>query len=516
VYDYVPRPRIIDALTHLRDLLRQIQPTNERDRIAAEQREVVAKYIISNLPKTGMHPTLNTLAEVAKSFQLTIGGAHELFGYDLEAVRHYDLRWNAGRTHIVESYVFDRDRSVELPLALGKEDLFQSDALLIDLVREWLSPISIRALDARLNRPRRSFCVHVGTQDSSGNALPPGSMALVEVIDPAESQRPDPRFIYLLQFGDGYKCSRCVVTHGRLQMLTSRRGYVPAHTFSCPGEVRVAGRVRTFAQTLPQPEDKTQDRFLPGKALANLILPWEQPTRERLLVTKHRRFQRTKQEAEQLMEELEQIFGSPLSGRTERRYRHPSHSEPHVSTLIQLSLSHFARYSDSLRGSGPPITDRGRYSLGTMLDTSNAEDLLATAEFDRVQTANISRSALRPEFVDWLPLISFKFPNLNLRKDPVLRMARDCALQGLEPPMGAGSWLLLEPVDHPPDPTEERERLGWTRPLYVLRRGPDMFTGHLERESSDFVLLSCSGHKAIFANNELSSLQRVAGVLVPV
>jgi hypothetical protein len=42
-------------------------------------------------------------------FSLTIEGAHRLFGYDLGGIREYDLRLNGRRTHIVESYAFERD-----------------------------------------------------------------------------------------------------------------------------------------------------------------------------------------------------------------------------------------------------------------------------------------------------------------------------------------------------------------------------------------------------------------------
>jgi hypothetical protein len=42
--------------------------------------------------------------EVVDTFLLTVGAAHKLFGYDLDAIRHYDPRWNGDRTHILESY----------------------------------------------------------------------------------------------------------------------------------------------------------------------------------------------------------------------------------------------------------------------------------------------------------------------------------------------------------------------------------------------------------------------------
>jgi hypothetical protein len=54
VYQYVPRPQIIEVLTHLRDLFRQIELTNEREQLAAERRDVIAKYLISNVVILGV------------------------------------------------------------------------------------------------------------------------------------------------------------------------------------------------------------------------------------------------------------------------------------------------------------------------------------------------------------------------------------------------------------------------------------------------------------------------------
>lgn len=68
-----------------------------------------------------------------------------------------------------------------------------------------------------------TFYVHVGTQESLGSDLPPGVVALVEPIDAEVAPRPNPRSIYLLQFRNGYRCSPCVVTQTKLQLLTSDR-----------------------------------------------------------------------------------------------------------------------------------------------------------------------------------------------------------------------------------------------------------------------------------------------------
>jgi len=100
LYRHVPRTEILDALAHFREMHRQIRPSNDRERYAFERRELVTKDLFSNLRRTGDHPTLSMLLEIADTFSLTIEGAHRLFGYDLDGIREYDLRLNGGRTHI--------------------------------------------------------------------------------------------------------------------------------------------------------------------------------------------------------------------------------------------------------------------------------------------------------------------------------------------------------------------------------------------------------------------------------
>lgn len=519
MYEYVPRARISEELTHLRNLLRQIKPTNERERLASERREIVAKYIISNLRRTSEHPTLNTLREVADSFLLTTGAAHELFGYDPDSIREYDLRWNHGRTHIVESYVFERDRRIDLPLELAPEEAFRSDAFLSELVREWQDPMPISVLDSGDGARPRSFYVHVGTEDSHGSSLPPGSMALVEHVDDIQAAHPNPRQIYLLQFGNGYRCSRCVVTHGKLHLLSRARLYSRAREFDCPREVRIVGRIRMFAHALPQPEYELHESFKTGRHLADLMLPWEHATRDHLLMTKERRFQRTDADEVAIYQMLRDLLDIPLRGRTERRYRHPGLSQPHVSTLIQLTLLHFARYSDVFRGGGPPIQDQIRYSLATLLNTRKIEDVSAQHGEHSISIAHLASDNRAREFLDWSALLSFKFPELKLRSDSVVRLSKRCELEELEPGITGGSWMLLKPLTVSPDPEKDRARKGWSRPLYLLQRSFRIVTGYLERDSSGYALVWRAGNSLrneVIAPSELPSLHRVTGVVVPI
>ena len=337
MYRPVARGEIADALVHIRDLYRQIKPSNEREYRAYERREVGIKDFLSNLPRTKEHPTLNAIGEIADMAWLTIEGAHRLFGYDLAEIRKYDLRLNGGRTHIVESYAFERDRLIDLPLEFASEEVSGFSGMLGDLVTKWQTDIPIRVLEeAGWLRPG-TFFVHIGTEDSLGSSLPPGSLALVEPIDNHEELHPSPRSIYLLQFGNGYRCSRCVVSRGKLQLLASERTYLGPQNFDYPGTVRIAGRIQVFALKLPLPEYPSRYSLPLCRNCADLILPMEQRTRHALFATEHKRFRRTKDEEKLVREVFRAVLGSSPSERTERRYRE---STPSGAARGLLDLFH--------------------------------------------------------------------------------------------------------------------------------------------------------------------------------
>jgi hypothetical protein len=148
MYSAVSRDQIAEALIHLRGLFREIHPSSEKDYRAQERREILTKNLLSNLFRTKDHPTLNLVLEVADAFSLTLDGAHRLFGYELERIREYDLALNAGRTHIIESYPFERDRPVDLPLHLSSEEAFTTSATAHNLVSSWRAETPIRTLES--------------------------------------------------------------------------------------------------------------------------------------------------------------------------------------------------------------------------------------------------------------------------------------------------------------------------------------------------------------------------------
>ena len=518
MYRPVPRNEISDAVAHLRDLHRQLRPSNDRERYAFERRELVTKNLLSNLHRTGDHPTLSMLLEIADMFSLTIEGAHRLFGYDLDGIREYDRRLNGGRTHIVESYAFERDLLVDLPLELASSKAFASDGTLRELVRSWQRDVPMRALKGPAWRRPGAFYVHVGTEDSLGSSLPPGALALVEPVEEEETRQPNPRSIYLLQFGNGYRCSRCVVTRGRLQLLNSERTYSGPQEFAYPKSVRIAGRIGMFAVPLPLPE-YSQLSLAQYEGGAELVLPWEHRTRDRLLATKHKRFRRSPDEEQYVRKFLHEELNSQFSERTWRRYRSPGPFEPHVPALLHLTLMHYARYTDSLQAGGYMIRDTSRFSLETMLTAKRYVELLTSRQAASSPTPREVWETRRSEFVEWPPLLAVKFPQLRLWDDRVVRLAQGSPIRGLHPQIAPGSWLLLEKLPAIPDTRSDGSKKGWSRPIYVFRRGVEILCGYLERDGNRFALLPNNhegNEKVTFYPDELRDVSRVCGVAVPV
>jgi hypothetical protein len=518
VHSPVPSSEIIDALTHIRDLFRRTRPSNERELRESERREAATKDLLSNLPRTNEHPTLRTLLEIADIFSLTLQGAHSLFGYSLEDIRDYDLHLNCGRTHIFESYPFDRDLSIDLPARLAPAGAFAVDALLRDLVLEWQTGIPVRALEEAGWEQPDTYYVSVGTEDSLGSSIPPGAMALVEPVGENERALPNPRSIYLLQFANGYRCSHCVVTRGKLRLFSTGKVYLGREEFAYPGSVRIAGRIRMFAMSLPLPEYPVPVSLPPRVGSADLVLPWEHPTRDRLFATKHRRFKRAKEEELFVHEFLRDQLHARLSGRSERRYRRPTSSDPHVNALIHLALAHVARYTDALRTGSSWRSDRGRFSLETLLRSRSFEEAWAVHGNASSPTPSEVWEARRKEFGSWPPLLSMRFPQLRKWENRVVRLAHGSQIAGLDPMLGPGSLLLVDDSPAMPDLPSERTKSGWSRPIYVLRRGLEFICGYLDKSGSQYAVLSAAngGVKASFRVEDLGQLSRVTGVAVPV
>jgi hypothetical protein len=177
-----------------------------------------------------------------------------------------------------------------------------------------------------------------------------------------------------------------------------------------------------------------------------------------------------------------------------------------------------SRYTDALRTGGSWRSDRGRFSLETLLCAGSLEEAWAVQKNVYLPTPSEVWEARRKEFGGWPPLLSVRFPNLRQWEDKIVRLAQGIQIAGLDPILGPGSLLLLKEISSIPDARIDSAKSGWSRPIYVLRRGLEIICGHLERDGNQYALLSGvnSGVKGSFHAKDLGQLRRVTGAAVPV
>ncbi|MFT4111315.1 hypothetical protein [Silvibacterium sp.] len=521
IYREVSINEIVEQLEHIRQLHRGVHPSSERARIIHDKREQKIKDFLSNIRRTGVRAMVPMVHELEELCGLTTGSGYRLLGYELDAIREYDHVLNAGRTHIVESHIFERDIRIELPLELAENPAIDADCTLQNFVRSWQRDVPLRALDGSTWRHRNVFYVHVGTEDSLGSCLPAGSMAQVELIGKEEVLQPVPNTIYLIQLRNGYRFSRCVATLGRIQLLLSLEGcFDKEEIYPYPSDaLRIVGKVLSFALNLPLPEYRAIRAIQQYSGTAAMLLPWEHRTRGSYLATKHRRFIRPDEEAEFLAKVLASKLPKLASERSKRRLRSDNRSEPHVDGLIQTTLESYARFSDSLRLSGYLSKDANLFSLETFLQARNYADLMTLKMGARPPFPESAWKMMRAELVDLTPLLLLKFPRLSRVEDRIIRVSQKSELPALNPAVNAGSWMLLENVSIAPDVQGDALKLGWHRPLYALRRGLTTLWGYLEREGASFVFLQRDQNSVIpirLGAADLTQLQRVCGAVVRV
>jgi hypothetical protein len=109
-------------------------------------------------------------------------------------------------------------------------------------------------------------------------------------------------------------------------------------------------------------------------------------------------------------------------------------------------------------------------------------------------------------------------PELHFLDKRIVRLPEGIAIQGLDPPITAGSLLLLEKTLEIPEIQREM-RTGWGRRVYALHRGKDLVFGYLDRDGTHHVLFAgarASGAVVPLQKEELHRLSSVSGIAIPV
>lgn len=489
MYRPLPNDEIAQMIIRLRDLFRKASIDAMSEARAAAARESFCSDLISNLRHAGTHPTPRILHELSRHFRLTAEGAYRVFGYDLSEVHAYDLRLNVDRTHLIESYAFQRDKSVDVPLQLGDENAFSHTALLQDLVKSWQTNVPIRLVDGPNWQKPGMLYVVIGATDSIGSGIPAGAIASAEPISEEERRTPEPNSLYLLQTGNSYCCYGCVVQKNRLSLIIHGGGFRGVSDFVYPGAIRILGKLRMFATELPLQSTGAGNAISISPKGAGLILPWEHRALHELFGSEGLRIERSVSDWEARQAVLEEALHITISARTFRRYRQKTPSVPHTSTLIALSLAYVTRYSDVLRMLGFLDREDDRFSLETLLSIDSLKDIPSFANTARRPEPEAVWNALLRRWSEWPLLLSMKMPHLARMKEPVLRIVQTSDYSGLNPLIPSGSLLLIKELTTEPNIAEDCRKTGWARPIYaVLVEGKPM-CGFLEADERQYILV---------------------------
>lgn len=268
-----------------------------------------------------------------------------------------------------------------------------------DIVLGWQKGIAIRRARGPDWGAHGLFYVQIGVEDTlSLSGIPPGAVVSVEPISPEEQGSPSAEALHCLQFGNGYLCGSCTVSHGKLILLPVSGSYSGVHEFFFPKEVRVVGRVRGFASVLPPKLDDSQE-VSRSRQPAPLVLPWEQSTFDALLKAESLRFGLSGRSLVNSNDILSAATGTTLSSRTVRRYQHEGKSVPHTNTMLALTLFHGARISDVLRSLHLWRDEVNHRSLTTWLQTQGLQDL---SESVQATAAPQPHARWRTVIKDWL------------------------------------------------------------------------------------------------------------------
>lgn len=476
--------------------------------------------LLTNLRQFGSTPTPRQLQALKLRLSLTIGGAYKLFGYKLDSLRGVELLLNGERTRFVESYPFHRDRPVDLPGVLGDQNAFHRTAFLSDLVVRWQQGVPIRALRGPHWQKEGFVYAQLGAGDTRAMPkVPPGSYIAIRPIGDEERRDPDPARIYFLQFGGGYLCCRCTVRQGRLWLITQDHDYAGPHEFIYPGEIRVVGRVMSFAVELRLAKSAPT---LPQRAYkpAPLILPWEHTSLPNLIAAERQRFGITEAHLRRASDILETHLGTTISARTLRRYEQEKERVPRTSVLIGLALVHSLRFTDVLRALSLWTDESRHYSLNALMSANTLDDLPYSFP-SAVAPDPVTRwQPLIDEWGEWPTLLSMAMPNLGQWGYRILRINQSTWFNGLDPLLAPHSVVVLDERDVSPPAHAERHQQNWDRPIFALRYEARTFCGYLEAHGASLVLLphsaASSTPRAVFPKRQTQILGRVVAAASPI
>jgi hypothetical protein len=233
--NHLPRSLALEGALHIEGLYRDAGTTREEAEIQRKRLRFLSSFT-STLRRGRAEPSLQSIGILLRLVPVTLEGAFRLVGYDLERVREIDFLLNGHRTRIIESYPFSRDFRVNLPAEFAGSGFPQRSAFLSEIVLRWQMDVAIRSARGPGWKRDGFFYAQIGAEDNGTlSGLPAGAFVSVERLGLEEQVRPDPEMLYLLLFGNGYRCCKCTISNGKLILLPRSNMYAGAFgKFSWP------------------------------------------------------------------------------------------------------------------------------------------------------------------------------------------------------------------------------------------------------------------------------------------
>jgi hypothetical protein len=307
------------------------------------------------------------------------------------------------------------------------------------------------------------------------------------------------------------------VENGRLLLITEGQGLLTRQEFAYPAEVRIVGRIVSFATRLPIPKHEPS----PSRTAHNdmpLSLPWEHRSFSALLRAERLRFDITETHLNRVADVLEEQLGVRLSARTLRRYEHNAQQLPRTAILLAIMAVYSLRASDVLRLLQLWPAGARKLSLTTMMRASKTAELPSVFDPAPMPEPAAQWQELLEQWGEWPRLLSMTVPYLASQQDSLLRLNRISRFRGLDPLVGGGSVVLFDDRDISPPRNGSLERDGWNRPIYVLRYSGEASCGYLEASATHFALQPhpASGvPRLIFPHGQVQISGRVTAVASP-
>jgi hypothetical protein len=347
--------------------------------------------------------------------------------------------------------------------------------------------------------------------------IPPGSILAICAISEMERQQPNPEHFYFLQHRSGYSCCRCVVDKRRLLFITRGEKVGAQLDFAYPDEVRIVGKVISFAARLPVPNPQPVDPSI-ARSDTPLILPWEHSSFASLLATERRRFGITEAQIAAIAPLLAAQLGYGLSPRSLRRYEHNRERSPRTATLLAMTVILSLRVSDVFRALGMRSSERQMFSLSTLMENETTTGRLLSIDPPPSPDPQAQWQELIDKWRGWPTLLSMTHPNLSAESDNLLRFNPGGGFKGLNPLIPDGSVIAVDPLDLSPPKNGDIEKEGWNRPIFALRHRGEILCGYLESNETHFAIQPhprAGVPRLLFRRSRIQVLGRVTAVASP-